>query len=158
MTEILNKETTITAPTPPLGLETKVETILSSLDADKGQDILALDLTGKTSIADRMIVASGTSTRQVSAMAEHLVTKLKGLGVRVRSEGQQSGDWVLVDAGDVIVHIFRPEVRAFYGLEKLWAAAPTLTPALAATAADRPKKAKPARKTSARKKPASRKG
>ncbi|MDX2145226.1 MAG: ribosome silencing factor [Rhodospirillaceae bacterium] len=131
--------------------------MLASLDADKGQDIQHLDVTGKTSIADRMIVASGTSTRQVSAMAEHLVTKLKSLGVRVRSEGQTNGDWVLVDAGDVIVHIFRPEVRAFYSIEKLWAATPVLkaTPAAAAKPAKakgtKAKAAKPPARKSAKK-------
>ena len=99
-----------------------VETILTSLDADKAQDILTIDLMGKTSIADRMIIASGTSARAVSAMAEHLVGKLKELKVRPRTEGERHGDWVLIDTGDVIVHLFRPEVRLFYNLERIWAA------------------------------------
>jgi ribosome-associated protein len=99
-----------------------VETILSSLDDDKAQDVLAIDLVGKTSIADRMIVASGTSARAVTAMAEHLTEKLKAAGLKTKTEGQKQGDWVLVDAGDVIVHLFRPEVRAFYNIERIWAA------------------------------------
>ena len=116
------KETNIPETTSPVDLELLVETILTSLDADKAQDILTIDLTGKTSIADRMIIASGTSARAVSAMAEHLVIKLKELKVRPRTEGEKHGDWVLIDAGDVIVHLFRPEVRLFYNLERIWAA------------------------------------
>lgn len=99
-----------------------VEVILASLDDDKAQDVLAIDLVGKTSIADRMIVASGTSGRMVSAMADHLMVKLKAMGLKPQSEGQKYGDWVLVDAGDVIVHLFRPEVRTFYNIERIWAA------------------------------------
>ncbi|MEQ9448845.1 MAG: ribosome silencing factor [Rhodospirillaceae bacterium] len=103
-----------------------VDTITSSLDDDKAQDVLTIDLVGKTSIADRMIIASGTSARMVSAMAEHLVAKLKALGLKPKSEGSQHGDWVLIDAGDVIVHLFRPEVRAFYNIERIWAAPATV--------------------------------
>lgn len=99
-----------------------VETVLTSLDADKAQDILTIDLVGKTSIADRMIIASGTSGRMVSAMAEHLVAKLKALGLKPKTEGERHGDWVLLDVGDVIVHLFRPEVRQFYNIERIWAA------------------------------------
>jgi ribosome-associated protein len=116
------KETNIPETTTPIDLEQLVETILTSLDADKAQDILTIDLMGKTSIADRMIIASGTSARAVAAMAEHLVGKLKELKVRPRTEGEKHGDWVLIDAGDVIVHLFRPEVRLFYNLERIWAA------------------------------------
>ena len=104
----------------------------ASLDDDKAEDILAIDLAGKSSIGDYMVIASGRSTRQVSAMAEHLVTNLKKQGLkRINVEGQRQGDWVLIDLGDIIVHLFRPEVREFYGLEKMWAvdvASPT-TPA-----------------------------
>ena len=99
-----------------------VDLILGSLDDDKAQDVLAIDLVGKTSIADRMIIASGTSARMVSAMAEHLMIKLREVGLKPKSEGQKHGDWVLVDAGDVIVHLFRPEVRTFYNIERIWAA------------------------------------
>ena len=106
--------------TSKTSLANVTKTILESLDDDKAQDVQDIDLVGKTSIADRMIVASGTSGRMVIAMAQHLVTKLKALGMKPRSEGEQHGDWVLVDAGDVIVHLFRPEVRAFYGVERIW--------------------------------------
>lgn len=82
-----------------------------------------IDLTGKTSICDIMIIASGRSTRQVTAMAEHAVEKLKTIGVYAAVEGKATGDWVLIDAGDVVVHVFRPEVRLFYNLEKMWGAA-----------------------------------
>ncbi len=99
-----------------------IDLILGSLDDDKAQDVLAIDLVGKTSIADRMIVASGTSGRMVSAMAEHLVIKLKQAGYKPKSEGERQGDWVLIDAGDIIVHLFRPEVRTFYNIERIWAA------------------------------------
>ena len=108
-----------TKPAAP-DLDTMVGTILSSLDDDKAQDILTIDLVGKTSIADRMIIASGASARQVSAMAEHLVIKLRALGLKVQTEGEKHGDWVLLDAGDVVVHLFRPEVRAFYQIERIW--------------------------------------
>lgn len=80
-----------------------------------------INLAGKSSIADYMVIASGTSARQVSAMADHLVEKLKGEGQEgVTIDGKSQGDWVLIDAGDVIVHLFRPEVREFYNLEKMW--------------------------------------
>lgn len=108
-----------------------VGTILASLDDDKAQDILTIDLMGKTSIADRMIIASGTSARQVSAMAQHLVEKLREIGVKAQTEGEKHGDWVLIDAGDVVVHLFRPEVRNFYQIERIWSspATPTKKPA-----------------------------
>lgn len=82
---------------------------------------MALNIAGKTAMADWMVIASGRSTRQVSAMAEHLLEKLKETGHRgVSSEGKSVGDWVLVDAGDVIVHVFRPEIRELYQLERMW--------------------------------------
>ena len=87
----------------------------------KAEDVLVIDLHGKTDIADYMIIASGTSQRHVSALAEHAATQLKELGVPLLAmEGKTTGDWVLLDAGDVIVHLFRPEVRSFYNLEKMW--------------------------------------
>jgi len=94
--------------------------VLSSLDDDQAQDAVVIDLTGKTTIADAMIVASGRSARHVGAMADHLVERLKAAGLTVQVEGQAHADWVLIDAGDVIVHLFRPEVREFYALEKMW--------------------------------------
>ena len=109
-----------------------VNNILTSLDDDKAQDVLAIDLVGKTSIADRMIFASGTSARMVSAMADHLIRKLKETGIKVQSEGEKYGDWVVVDAGDVIVHLFRPEVRTFYTIERIWQAPVTTATSAAA--------------------------
>lgn len=92
-----------------------------SLDDDKAEDIVVIDLAGKTSLADHLVIASGRSRRQVGAMAEHLVRRLKKAGCgTVPAEGLRYGDWVLVDAGDVVIHLFRPEVRAFYNLEKMW--------------------------------------
>lgn len=92
-----------------------------SLDDDKAQKVVVINLKGKTAIADYMIIASGTSQRQVSTMAEHLRVRLKSLGIKsVSVEGISQGDWVLIDGGDVIVHLFRPEIREFYDLEKLW--------------------------------------
>ena len=96
---------------------------LKSLDDDQAVDVSTIDLEGKTSIADHMIVASGRSQRQVGAMAVHLMQRLKAAGYRgIQIEGMPQNDWVLVDAGDVIVHLFRPEVRTFYNLEKMWSA------------------------------------
>ena len=98
-----------------------VELIASSLDDDKAEDIVIIDLDGKSTIADYMIVASGRSARQVGAMADHLAVRLKQAGIRsIRVEGRTNGDWVLLDVGDVIVHLFRPEVRTFYNIEKMW--------------------------------------
>lgn len=94
-----------------------------SLDDDKAEAVTTIDLAGKTSIADYMVIATGRSARQVAAMADHLATKLKAEGARtVAVEGLPAGDWVLVDCGDIIVHLFRPEVRSFYNLEKMWSA------------------------------------
>lgn len=102
---------------------TIVEAALASLDDDKAVDPVLIDLAGKTTIADAMIIVSGTSNRHVAAMADHLIERLHKSGVRsVRVEGKATADWVLVDAGDVIVHLFRPEVRAFYDLERMWEA------------------------------------
>ncbi|UWQ22972.1 ribosome silencing factor [Jannaschia sp. W003] len=95
--------------------------ILQSLDDDKAEDVVQIDLRGKSTVADHMIVCSGRSTRQVTAIAEKLSDRLKPmLGHAPRTEGKSQGDWVLLDAGDAIVHIFRPEVREFYQLEKMW--------------------------------------
>ena len=97
--------------------------ILASLDDDQAEEVSVIDLAGKSTIADYMVVASGRSTRHVSTLAEHLTHKLKAAGMHsVPVEGAGRCDWVLVDAGDVIVHLFRPEVREFYNLEKMWGA------------------------------------
>lgn len=91
------------------------------MEDDKAEDIIQIDLAGKTSIADAMIVASGRSTRHVASLADHLEERLKQAGAGPLSvEGRTTADWVLVDAGDVIVHLFRPEVREFYNIEKMW--------------------------------------
>ena len=96
--------------------------ILARLDDMKAEDTVTIDLTGKTSIADAMVVTSGRSNRHVTSIAENAVEGLNQAGIKgIRVEGKKNGDWVLIDAGDVIVHVFRPEVRAFYDLEKMWA-------------------------------------
>lgn len=96
--------------------------ILKSLDDDQAVDVIDLPLAGKTEIADHMVIASGRSTRQVASMAQKIAEKIKSdLGKNVRIEGLPAADWVLIDADDVIVHLFRPEVRSFYNLEKMWA-------------------------------------
>ncbi len=105
----------------PVGNHDLASSILKSLDDDKAENIIEIDLTGKSSIADSMIIASGRSGRHVSALADHVLRLLKERGQgRAKVEGLQNGDWVLIDAGDVIVHIFRPEVRDFYNLERIW--------------------------------------
>ena len=99
--------------------------ILNRLDDEKAQDVVFIDLKDKSSVADGMIVASGRSHRHVGAMADHLLRALKDAGHgRARVEGLPHCDWVLIDAGDVIVHLFRPEVRAFYNIEKIWSVEP----------------------------------
>lgn len=109
-------------PQSDIDADEATRVILTSLEDDKAEDILALDIKGRSSIADMMIVATGRSARHVSALADHVMRKLKDAGAKdVRVEGLPQGDWVLVDAGDVIVHLFRPEVRTFYNIEKIWA-------------------------------------
>ncbi len=92
------------------------------LDDGKAEDIVVMDLQGKTSIASYMVVASGTSNRHVAALSEQVQLKLKEAGYKTVSEGEEKADWVLIDAFDVIIHLFKPEVREFYNLEKMWAA------------------------------------
>ena len=95
--------------------------ILHQLDEDQAQETISIPLAGKSSIADHMVIASGRSTRHVSAIAEKLAQRIKQeAGRSVRVEGLPNADWVLLDAGDVIVHLFRPEVRSFYNLERMW--------------------------------------
>lgn len=96
--------------------------VLSQLDDDQAQEIVTIPLEGKSSIADHMVIASGRSTRQVASMAQKLAEEIKKAGFgNARVEGLPAADWVLIDAGDVVVHLFRPEVRSFYNLERMWA-------------------------------------
>ena len=101
--------------------EILLTTILASLEDDKAEEIVQIDLRGRSDMGDYMVICSGRSSRQVSAISEKLVDKLKhDFGRLSKIEGKEAGDWVLIDTGDVIVHIFRPEVRDFYQLEKMW--------------------------------------
>ncbi|QJB70821.1 ribosome silencing factor [Parasphingorhabdus halotolerans] len=93
---------------------------MKSLDDDQAQDIVAIPLAGKSNIADHMVIAEGRSTRQVASIAQKLAERVKQAGGTARIEGLANADWVLIDAGDVIVHLFRPEVRSFYNLERMW--------------------------------------
>ena len=98
-----------------------LKVVISSLEEFKAQDIIKIDLEGKTSMADFMLIASGTSSRQIRAIAENTVTAIKkSSNVNVNIEGLNQGDWVLIDGGDIIIHLFRPEIREFYNLEKMW--------------------------------------
>ena len=109
-------------PLPPQGDSPLHTLVLTSLDDDQAQEVVTIPLEGKSSIADHMVIASGRSTRQVAAMAQKLAERIKHGGHGpVRIEGLPAADWVLIDAGDVVVHLFRPEVRSFYNLERMWA-------------------------------------
>lgn len=109
------------AQAAPSELDRLQSLIVTSLEDDKGEEIVTLDLAGKASFADRMIIASGLADRQISAMATHLQEKLRAAGFgRVRIEGEGGSDWVLIDAGDIVVHLFKPDSRVLYGLEKMW--------------------------------------
>ena len=112
-------------PAKGIDVDAATRVVLTSLEDDKAEDILAVDIRGKSSFADMLIVASGRSARHVGALADHVMRQLKEAGVKdVRIEGMPQADWVLVDGGDVVVHLFRPEVRAFYNIEKIWAGGP----------------------------------
>ena len=101
--------------------ETLLSRILKSLDDDKAEDIVTIDLEGRSSLADAIVIACGRSARHVSSIADHLARRLKEAGYGTRPvDGLAQGDWVLVDAGDIIVHVFRPEVREYYDLEGMW--------------------------------------
>ncbi|MGI3163794.1 ribosome silencing factor [Pseudooceanicola sp. 200-1SW] len=104
-----------------LSVKDQLTLILKSLEDDKAEEIVQIDLAGKSSIGDYMVVCSGRSSRQVAAISEKLVDRLKqATGRTAKIEGKETGDWVLIDTGDVIVHVFRPEVREFYQIEKMW--------------------------------------
>jgi ribosome silencing factor RsfS/YbeB/iojap len=106
------------------GLLQKLQAVIvESLEADKAEAVVALDLAGRASFADRMVIATGLADRQISAMATHLEEKLHQAGIkRVRIEGAGGSDWVLIDAGDIVIHLFKPEARSLYALEKMWGA------------------------------------
>ncbi|MBT6441416.1 MAG: ribosome silencing factor [Alphaproteobacteria bacterium] len=118
MTDTLVQDSTKSNATDPAAVLTLVREILED---HKAEETVVIDLQGKSTIGDYMVIASGNSSRQVVALAEHIVQSLKKRGLpTVKPEGIRQGDWVLVDAGNVIVHLFRPEVRDFYNLEKMW--------------------------------------
>ncbi len=109
------------AATPRAAPESLHDLVMQSLDDDQAQDIVSIPLEGKSSIADFMVIASGRSTRQVATMAQKLAERVKHGGYgHSRIEGLPAADWVLIDTGDVVVHLFRPEVRSFYNLERMW--------------------------------------
>lgn len=109
-------------PGSPVDVQELHRLVLQSLDDDQAVDVVTIPLTGKSNIADHMVIASGRSTRQVASMANKLADRIKQqFKKNVRIEGLSAADWVLIDADDVIVHIFRPEVRSFYNLERMWA-------------------------------------
>lgn len=100
-----------------------LELVLASLEDSKAEDIVTINIAGKSALGDYMVVVSGRSNRHVAAICDHLVTDLKGEGFgNPRVEGLKTGDWVLIDTGDIIVHVFRPEIREFYNIEKMWSA------------------------------------
>ena len=112
---------TASAPEAGHSSEDVLALVLKSVDDDKAEDIVQIDLRGRSDVADYMVICSGRSSRQVASISEKLADRLKQeMRISVRMEGKETGDWVLIDAGDVIVHVFRPEVREFYQLEKMW--------------------------------------
>ena len=118
---IVKQEIQITKAQTELNPDQVLRLITTSLNDDKAENILTIPLDGRSAMADYMVIASGTSSRQVAAMAEHIEVKLKQGKVDILGlEGLRQADWILIDAIDVIVHIFRPEVREFYGLERMW--------------------------------------
>jgi len=107
----------------PSALDRLQNVIVGSLEDDKAEDVVTLDLAGKAVFADRMVIATGLADRQITAMATHLEEKLREAGLkRIQVEGAGGSDWVLIDAGDIVVHLFKPEARAMYALEKMWGA------------------------------------
>jgi ribosome-associated protein len=107
--------------TEPSELDRLQGVIVASLEDDKAENIVTMDLAGKAMFCDRMVIASGLADRQISAMAQHLTEKLKDAGLkRVQVEGAGGSEWVLLDAGDIVVHLFKPEARTMYALEKMW--------------------------------------
>lgn len=123
-TATLRKDAQAPSPAGTSGLDSAtraLSTVLASLEDSKAEDIVTIDIQGKSALGDHMVVASGRSHRHVSAVADQLLRALKEAGFgNVKVEGLTNGDWVLIDTGDIIVHVFRPEVRSFYNLEKMW--------------------------------------
>lgn len=112
----------------PVSSDAILAAVLTSLDENKAEDVVQISLKGKSEIGDHMVIGSGRSSRQVTSIAEKLVDAIKAeFGIFSKIEGRTSGDWVLIDTGDIIVHLFRPEVREFYQLEKMWQ--PGMSPA-----------------------------
>lgn len=102
-------------------LEQSLALITASLEDDKAEDLVVINLAGRASFADKMVIATGLADRQIAAMAQHIERKLRDIGIkRVLVEGANGSDWVLLDTGDIVVHLFKPEARALYGLEKMW--------------------------------------
>ncbi|KQQ78467.1 MULTISPECIES: ribosome silencing factor [unclassified Rhizobium] len=100
-----------------------LDQVLTSLEDSKAEDIVTINIAGKSALGDYMVVVSGRSSRHVMAICDHLITDLKAEGLGgARVEGMETGDWVLIDTGDIIIHVFRPEIREFYNIEKMWAA------------------------------------
>ena len=117
----------MTAAPRDLSSDEILQRILTSLDDDKAEEIVTIDLRGRSAMADHMVIASGRNARQVATIAEKLAQRLKdATGRTARIEGKDTGDWVLIDTDDVVVHVFRPEVREFYQLEKMWMPADSL--------------------------------
>ena len=117
----------MTAAPRDLSSDEILQRILTSLDDDKAEEIVTIDLRGRSAMADHMVIASGRNARQVATIAEKLAQRLKdATGRTARIEGKDTGDWVLIDTDDVVVHVFRPEVREFYQLEKMWMPADAL--------------------------------
>jgi ribosome-associated protein len=114
-------QSTIVASDPLASSDEILALVMETLTENKAEDVVQIDLRGKTSVCDHMVICSGRSSRQVAALSEKLADALKKThGVLTKLEGKETGDWVLIDAGDVVVHVFRPEVRDFYQLEKMW--------------------------------------
>ncbi|PKU24288.1 ribosome silencing factor [Telmatospirillum siberiense] len=121
----------------PLDPDKLVELVVASLDDDKAEETVVIDLRGRSSLGDHLVIATGRSQRQVGAMADHLMEKLKHQGLPVSVEGMTQGDWVLIDGGDIVIHLFRPEVRSFYNLEGMWGVRPAEKTAGAAGGSER---------------------
>lgn len=121
-TSSASKSTSVkTSKTAILAVDDVLETVISSLEDSKAEELVTIDIKDKSALADYMVIVSGRSNRHVSSIADHLLRELKNIGAgSAKVEGLQSADWVLIDTGDVIVHVFRPEVREFYALEKMW--------------------------------------